>query len=305
MLRLQPSLGIDRGGRHGRRQGGAAPLSPTASRRSPLTCELRRRRTPPRCGSTLPDAGRTGADGHGRTRLRSASCRTSRAGWGHWEGVTYLTNAFPLLAVCDDTGWRPMPFVPWHQPWFNEAGVFRATSPSPRTKKSRARRRSRAKRSSATARSASSASRSSAATSRCCARPATSEFTGDHEAPRRAARSRCRCLAFPEHEFYATEILKIVGEAIPVYSQWFGAYPYSQFTVAESYFGWNGNECAGLVMIDERVFGMPHLAAGTSSTSCRTRRATSGGTTWSAPTATPSRSWTRAPRRTSRTGCST
>src|SRR5215212_3452004 len=54
----------------------------------------------------------------------------------------------------------------------------------------------------------------------------------------------------------------MVGEAIPVYSQWFGAYPYSQFTVAESYFGWNGNECAGLIMVDERVFGMPHLARG-------------------------------------------
>ena len=102
-----------------------------------------------------------------------------------------------------------------------------------------------------------------------------------------------RCLAFPEHEFYATEILKIVGEAIPVYSQWFGPFPYPQFTVAESYFGWNGNECAGLVMIDERVFGMPHLAAATSSTSSRTRPATSGGTTSSAPTATPRRSWTR------------
>src|SRR5262249_1929757 len=30
----------------------------------------------------------------------------------------------------------------------------------------------------------------------------------------------------------------------------------------ESYFGWNGNECGALVMIDERVFGMPHLARG-------------------------------------------
>ena len=71
-----------------------------------------------------------------------------------------------------------------------------------------------------------------------------------------------RCLAFPEHEFYANEILKIVAEAIPVYSQWFGAFPYDRFTIAESFFGWNGNECAGLVMIDERVFGMPHLARG-------------------------------------------
>src|SRR5205814_7204608 len=85
------------------------------------------------------------------------------------------------------------------------------------------------------------------------------EFRGETKLPdgRTVA---LKCIAFPEHEFYATEILKIVGEAIPVYSQWFGPFPYPSFTIAESYFGWNGNECAGLIMIDERVFGMPHLA---------------------------------------------
>ena len=41
--------------------------------------------------------------------------------------MSFLTNALPLLAFCDDTGWRPMPFIPWHQPWFNEAGVFTAS----------------------------------------------------------------------------------------------------------------------------------------------------------------------------------
>jgi hypothetical protein len=69
-----------------------------------------------------------------------------------------------------------------------------------------------------------------------------------------------RCLAFPEHEFYAREMVRIACEAIPVYSKWFGPFPYPEFTIVESYFGWNGNECGGLVMIDERIFGMPHVA---------------------------------------------
>ena len=46
---------------------------------------------------------------------------------GYFEGVSFLTNSTPLLAYCDDTGWQPKPFIPWHQPWFNEAGEFRAT----------------------------------------------------------------------------------------------------------------------------------------------------------------------------------
>ena len=47
--------------------------------------------------------------------------------WGQWEGVTFLTNWLPVLAFYDDDkGWQPTPFVPWHQPWFNEAGVYTA-----------------------------------------------------------------------------------------------------------------------------------------------------------------------------------
>src|SRR5262249_42391374 len=71
-----------------------------------------------------------------------------------------------------------------------------------------------------------------------------------------------RCIAMPGHEHYAGVMVRIAQEAIPVYSQWFGKYPYAQFTVAESYLPWNANECAGIVLLDHRVFAMPHLAEG-------------------------------------------
>ncbi len=73
---------------------------------------------------------------------------------------------------------------------------------------------------------------------------------------------RIHVLALPQHEHYAKETLRIACDALTTYSKWFGPYPYDDFTVAESYFGWNGNECGMLVMIDERVFGMPHVAGG-------------------------------------------
>ena len=44
--------------------------------------------------------------------------------WGQWEGVTFLSNWLPVVAVHDDHGWHPTPFVPWHQPFFNEAGLY-------------------------------------------------------------------------------------------------------------------------------------------------------------------------------------
>ena len=46
--------------------------------------------------------------------------------WGQWEGVTFLSNWLPVVAVHDEGGWHPTPFVPWHQPFFNEAGVYHA-----------------------------------------------------------------------------------------------------------------------------------------------------------------------------------
>jgi hypothetical protein len=55
-------------------------------------------------------------------------------------------------------------------------------------------------------------------------------------------------------------MVRIATDAIAAYSKWFGPYPWPEFTIAEAFFGWNGNECSTLVMIDERVFGMPHLA---------------------------------------------
>jgi hypothetical protein len=70
---------------------------------------------------------------------------------------------------------------------------------------------------------------------------------------------RVKCLAFPEHEHYARATLQTACEVIPVYSRWFGPYVYPELTFVESYFGWNGNECSTLVMIDERIFSMPRV----------------------------------------------
>lgn len=259
MLRLQPSLGIDRGGRFGvlteaklvSLAGKPAEqqlsyeyddTNPTALRvRLPqvvnpgesVTVELR-------CDYHLPNI---------QGRL------------GYWEGVTYLTNSFPLLAYCDDSGWRPVPFVPWHQPWFNDAGIYRAviTIPENEHLACPAKVKSETKVEGGRKRIETEPFVGRDFAVLCSAR--YKEFTAETKLPD-GNTVALRCLAFPEHEWYAREILVVVAEAIPVYSQWFGPFPYPQFTIAESYFGWNGNECAGLIMIDERVFGMPHLGRG-------------------------------------------
>ena len=57
--------------------------------------------------------------------------------WGQWKGVTFLSNWHPVVAIHDDeAGWQPTPFIPYHQPWYNEAGVFTARVRCPRTSRS-------------------------------------------------------------------------------------------------------------------------------------------------------------------------
>jgi hypothetical protein len=181
--------------------------------------------------------------------------------WGRWQGVNYLTNALPTAAFRDAAGWQAMPFVPWHQPWWNEAGHYTASIELPADEKL-----------------ACPADIAEIETlpngwKKLVTRPflgrdfslvASTLFEESVSTVTLASGKEVilRCLALPKHTFYARELLRIAAEALPVYSKWFGDYPYSQLTFVESYFGWNGNECAGLILIDERVFNMPKLAVG-------------------------------------------
>ena len=123
LLRLQPSLGIDRDGQHRRRQ--RAPGSSPRRRAADVPLTLRVRAEEPD-RAAVPAARSRSQPGESVTVELICDVRlpNKQGRWGHWEGVTFLTNALPLLAFYDDTGWQPTPFVPWHQPFFNEAGVF-------------------------------------------------------------------------------------------------------------------------------------------------------------------------------------
>ncbi len=176
--------------------------------------------------------------------------------WGHWRGITYLTNWLPVLAVYNRGGWQPTPYVCWHQPFYNEAGLYTARLTLPCQQK--------------VACSAAVLTDTSLANGRrqidfapfyardfslvCSDR--FHEYTG------KCGDITIRCLAEPKHEHHARFAVESAREALATYSRWFGPYPYRHFTVVESYFGWNSNECSGLILLDSRILGMPKLAKG-------------------------------------------
>ncbi len=176
--------------------------------------------------------------------------------WGQWLHVTSLANWLPVLAYYDQEGWHPTPYIPWHQTSFNEAGHYHARLTVPADQKV-----------ACTAAVATDTALGNGLRrldfAPCDARDFAlvcsarfCEFTGP---PGKVA---VRCLAFPEHEKYARYMAQCAAESLDAYGKLFGAYPYPQFTIVEAFFGWHANECAGLLMIDERIFGMSPLATG-------------------------------------------
>ncbi|MHC4878987.1 MAG: M1 family metallopeptidase [Planctomycetota bacterium] len=174
---------------------------------------------------------------------------------GTYRHVTNLLNWYPVLAVYGERGWDPVPFIAWHQPWLNEAGNYRVRLRVP------------GDHSVATGGSITSASVDNQGRRMLEIRgDALRDFTI-------VASNRfdvyetdidglpVRVLALPEHQGQARLALQVATECIRIYSEWFGPYPYDEFEIVESYFGWNGNESSGLVMIDERILDAPQLAS--------------------------------------------
>jgi hypothetical protein len=174
--------------------------------------------------------------------------------WGQWEGMTMLAQWLPTVAVHDERGWHPTPFIPWHQPFCNEAGIYTGTIVIPADQKL-------ACPCPIAGRRETENGCVELTLEPTCLRDfslACSARYGVVEA--KVGRVTIRCLHLPEHAGTAGTLVETVSQALPIYEQWLGAYPYSEYTIAETAFGWNGNECGAMVMIDERMMHMPKLA---------------------------------------------
>ena len=173
---------------------------------------------------------------------------------GQHKGVTNLLNWYPILAAYSDQGWDAVPYIPWHQPWLNEAGVYDVRlrlSPGQEA----------ATGGHVVSRSVDTTGHSVLDIEGYGLRDFTIVASDRFEVYETVSNGiPIRVLAFPEHQGHARLSLQIAAECIEQYSDWFGPYPYQEFELVESYFGWNGNESSGLVMIDERILDVPQLA---------------------------------------------
>ncbi len=252
MLRLNPNDGMDRDGEHGTIQ--------SIQQNSTDVKYTYRKNNPCAVVVELPQSVAPGAsvtiDIHCTIQLPRMQGR-----WGHWNGIHFLTFALPTFAYHNAAGWHAMPFVPWHQPFWNEAGIYTARIAVPEEQQlitpagvqSETRLADGWKR--ITYQSFTGRDYTILCSAHYC--KTTEQFQ------LKDGRSiTINIYTTKVHMAMARKMIPIAEHALQTYSRWFGPYPYEQFTITESYFGWNGNECAGLVMIDERVFDMPQVGIG-------------------------------------------
>jgi Peptidase family M1 domain len=175
--------------------------------------------------------------------------------WGHHMGVTYLLNWYPVLAHVDDSGWEHTPFVPWHQPWHQEAGLYtvRVDLPEKQVVASSGR---------IIEEKPSKGGRKLVTIDAKPARDFAFVCSDRYEVVQRMAGDvNVRIVGFPEDHANSLLALDYACEVIPQYEGWFGPYFGDEFEIATSYFGWNGNECSGLVLLDDRVTKLPKAGA--------------------------------------------
>ncbi|MEZ6128042.1 MAG: M1 family aminopeptidase [Planctomycetaceae bacterium] len=174
---------------------------------------------------------------------------------GQYRGVTNLLNWYPVLAVYRGDSWQPVPYIPWHQPWYNEAGRYDVTLRLP-----------------ADHRVATGGHIVAASTD--AGGWQTLQIHGDglrdftivasprfHELTSEANGIPIRVLYLPDDRTHAATLLKAAEESLLTFAEWFGPYAYRELEIVESHFGWNGNESSGLVMIDQRIMDLPAMAA--------------------------------------------
>lgn len=185
--------------------------------------------------------------------------------WGQWKEVVYLMQWLPVPALLDPVkGWMPTPFLPWHQPFCNEAGIYHATITLPEAW-GLASSGTRVEEREAPGQSGWRQVRVEALGTRDFSLATSCRFRFLEAAAERGEGLppvKVRLAVLPGHEPVGQRILEHAVTAISGYSQWLGAYPWDEFTLAESFFGWNGNEAGSMVFVDQRVFTLPELAGG-------------------------------------------
>src|SRR5581483_844528 len=120
-------------------------------------------------------------------------------------------------------GWQPTPFIPWHQPFFNESCIYRVHARLPCNQKVGCTGAIVGVTDLGDGRQQLDIEANGVRDFAFLCSDKYCVYEGEVPVqPGVPAPVKVRVLAYPEHEHYAKEFVRIASEAIIAYSQWFG-----------------------------------------------------------------------------------
>lgn len=174
----------------------------------------------------------------------------SRFGWH--RGIMKLSQWYPRLAVYDGQAWHAYPFYPFHRPFFSDASYYAVTLTVPQEQQ---------------------VAHSGILTKETQNSDGTKileittpqpirDFTFALSADYRVVDGKqdgilIHSFYLPGDEAAARQALTNAAELMQRYRQWFGPYPYSEFSVVPVPLGYGGEQMSNLVFIDDRAYRLP------------------------------------------------
>ncbi len=175
-----------------------------------------------------------------------------RFGWH--KNIIQLSRWYPILAVVDEKGWNKAPFYPYQRPFYSEASFYDVSLTVPENQ--------------IVIHSGIEDASKPIAEGQKTVHIKTENPIRDFSMAmskdylllsQKAQDITFKAFYFPGNEQHARQALDSAQQMMAAYSQKFGPYPYSEFSIAPVYLGYGGEQMANMIFVDTRVFEMPQV----------------------------------------------
>jgi hypothetical protein len=175
-----------------------------------------------------------------------------RFGW--YESVIKGSQWYPILCVQEENGWNQNPFYPFHRPFYSEAAHYAVTLTVPQDQ--------------VVIHSGGVVEEGTAEAGKKRLviqsdqpiREFTFAMSSDYQLVEEQYQSiTIKSYFLPGDRTRAQEALKIVKDMMAFYTQWFGPYPYRQFSIAPVFLGYGGEQMSNMIFIDTRAYQLPSI----------------------------------------------
>ncbi len=175
-----------------------------------------------------------------------------RFGWH--ENIFALSHWYPILSVYGNDGWHNYPFYPFHRPFFSESAYYNLELTVPKDQVVIHAGHLKEER------PVNDNTKLLLIATPFPIREFSLAMSPDYRLYEEEWDGiQLKSFYLPGDEFHGKVALKSAKDLFQYYTNRFGKYPYSEFSIAPVYLGYGGEQMANLAFIDTRVYQLPKI----------------------------------------------